>query len=353
MYNEGEVMGVYEPPFRLNEGILSLLAEVCELVGQVEVAHREVMTVHLRRENQIRSIHSSLAIEHNSLTLEQVTAILDGKRVLGPAHEIREVQNAAEAYAMMQSLNPLRGEDLLKAHRLMMNTLVREAGRYRSGGVGVMAGNQVIHMAPPAHLVPYQVQDLLTWYEKSLLHPLIKSAVFHYEFEFIHPFADGNGRMGRMWHTLLLAQWRPFFAWLPIEELVARRQKEYYQALQVADSEADCECFVRLMMEVIRDVLRELAPEVGGREVVDDRSSSDQVVTKLSASEREAVEALLGALGGDVLTARELMGRMGLRHRTHFRRHYLLPALAAGKIVRTLPDKINSPRQRYQRRFGS
>ena len=353
MYNEGEVMGVYEPPFRLNEGIMSLLAEVCELVGQVEVAHREVMTVHLRRENQIRSIHSSLAIEHNSLTLEQVTAILDGKRVLGPAHEIREVQNAAEAYALMQSLNPLRGEDLLKAHRLMMNTLVREAGRYRSGGVGVVAGNQVIHMAPPAHLVPYQVQDLLTWYEKSSLHPLIKSAVFHYEFEFIHPFADGNGRMGRMWHTLLLAQWRPFFAWLPIEEFVARRQKEYYQALQVADSEANCECFVRLMMEVIRDVLRELAPEVGEREVVDDRSSSDQVVTKLSASEREAVEALLGALGGDVLTARELMGRMGLRHRTHFRRHYLLPALAAGKIVRTLPDKINSPRQRYQRRFGS
>ena len=241
--------------------MLNLLAEVCELVGQVEVAHREVMSVHLRRENQIRSIHSSLAIEHNSLTLDQVTAVLDGKRVLGPAHEIREVQNAAEAYALMQSLNPLREEDLLKAHRLMMNTLVREAGRYRSGGVGVMAGSKVIHMAPPAHLVPSQVQDLLAWYEGSSLHPLIKSAVFHYEFEFIHPFADGNGRMGRMWHTLLLAQWRPFFAWLPIEEIIAKRQQEYYHALQVADSECDCACFVRLMLEVIRDVLKELSPE--------------------------------------------------------------------------------------------
>ena len=253
-------MGAYEPPFCLNEGILNLLAEVCELVGQVEVAHREVVSVHLRRENQIRSIHSSLAIEHNSLTLDQVTAVLDGKRVLGPAHEIREVQNAAEAYALMQSLNPLQEEDLLKAHRLMMQSLVREAGRYRSGGVGVMSGERVIHMAPPAHLVPYQMQDLLTWYVGSTLHPLIKSAVFHYEFEFIHPFADGNGRMGRMWHTLLLAQWRPFFAWLPIEELVAKRQREYYHALQVADSEGNCASFVCLMMEVIRDVLSELAP---------------------------------------------------------------------------------------------
>lgn len=261
VYNGVDVMGAYEPPLCVNEGILSLLAEICELVGQVEVVHRGVMSVHLRRENQIRSIHSSLAIEHNSLTLEQVTAILDGKRVLGPAHEIREVQNAAEAYALMQSLNPLLEEDLLRAHRLMMHTLVREAGRYRSGGVGVMAGERVIHMAPPAHLVPYQVQDLLAWYERSLLHPLVKSAVFHYEFEFIHPFADGNGRMGRMWHTLLLAQWRPFFAWLPIEELVAKRQQEYYRALQMADSEGDCACFVCLMMEVIRDVLRELVPE--------------------------------------------------------------------------------------------
>ena len=199
------------------------------------------------------------------------------KRVLGPPHEIREVQNAAEAYALMQSLNPLSEDDLLKAHRLMMNSLVKEAGRFRSGGVGVMAGNQVIHMAPPAHLVPWQIKDLFTWYQESDLHPLVKSSIFHYEFEFIHPFADGNGRIGRMWHTLLLAQWKSFFAWLPIEELIAKRQSEYYKALQMADDACNCSCFVTMMLEVIRDVLQEMPHATDAAPV--DRPSSDQVDT--------------------------------------------------------------------------
>ena len=141
-------MGKYTPPFQQNTTVINLLAEICELVGRVEVTHRDIISVQLRRQNQIRSIHSSLQIEQNTLSLEQVTAILNGKRVLGPPHEIREVQNAAEAYALMQLLNPLSEDDLLKAHRLMMASLVKEAGRFRSGGVGVMAGNQVIHMAP-------------------------------------------------------------------------------------------------------------------------------------------------------------------------------------------------------------
>ena len=171
-------MGKYTPPFQQNTTVINLLAEICELVGRVEVTHRDVISVQLRRQNQIRSIHSSLQIEQNTLSLEQVTAILNGKRVLGPPHEIREVQNAAEAYALLQSLNPLSEDDLLKAHRLMMASLVKEAGRFRSGGVGVMAGNQVIHMAPPVHLVPWQIKDLFTWYQQSDLHPLVKAPSF-------------------------------------------------------------------------------------------------------------------------------------------------------------------------------
>ena len=271
-------MGKYTPPFQQNTTVINLLAEICELVGRVEVTHRDIISVQLRRQNQIRSIHSSLQIEQNTLSLEQVTAILNGKRVLGPPHEIREVQNAAEAYALMQSLNPLSEDDLLKAHRLMMNSLVKEAGRFRSGGVGVMAGNQVIHMAPPAHLVPWQIKDLFTWYQESDLHPLVKSSIFHYEFEFIHPFADGNGRIGRMWHTLLLAQWKSFFAWLPIEEVIAKRQSEYYKALQMADAACDCSCFVTMMLEVIRDVLQEMPH--ASETVPFDRPSSDQAPTK-------------------------------------------------------------------------
>lgn len=339
-------MGDYTPPFRQSPAVVNLLADICELVGRVEVAHRDVLSVHLRRQNQIRSIHSSLQIEQNTLTLEQVTAILDGKRVLGPPHEIREVQNAAEAYALLQSLNPLKEQDMLKAHRLMMDSLVKEAGRFRSGGVGVMAGDRLVHVAPPAHLVPWQVRDLMAWYARSDLHPLVKSSVFHYEFEFIHPFADSNGRMGRLWHTLLLARWKPFFTWLPIEELIAKRQQEYYNALQMADSSCDCACFVVMMMEVIRDVLREMPQETA------DRPSSDQVPTKSGAGGQEAVESLLAALGNDTLSAAQLMERMGLAHRPHFRKFYLVPALESGLLERTVPDKPNSPRQRYRKNSG-
>ena len=272
-------MGKYAPPFQLSADVVNLLAEVCELLGQVEMAHRDSMSVQLRRQNRIRSVHSSLAIEQNTLTLEQVTAVLDGMRVLAPPHEVREVQNAAEAYELMQSLDPLSEEDLLKAHRLMMNSLVKEAGRFRSGGVGVMSGNRVIHMAPPADLVPWQIKDLMEWYRRSEYHPLVKSAVFHYEFEFIHPFADGNGRMGRMWHTLLLSQWKPFFAWLPIEDLIARHQQEYCAALQKADAACDCACFVCMLLVAIREALREL-PHFER----EDRPSSDQVPTKFRPS---------------------------------------------------------------------
>lgn len=236
-----------------------LIAEICEQIGRITVLHEGTISPHLRRENRIRTIHSSLAIEHNSLSLDQVTAILNGKRVLGNPNEIKEVQNAYEAYELMLSLDPSSIDDLLKAHRLMMNGLVPENGRFRSGNVGIFDGDVLVHMAPPAEFVPEHIHNLFSWYRNSALHPLIKSSVFHYEFEFIHPFSDGNGRIGRMWHSLLLGKWKELFFWLPMEELIQSRQKEYYDALGAADAQSDSSGFVELMLDIINESLKEIA----------------------------------------------------------------------------------------------
>lgn len=329
-------MNDYKPPFHITDKITFLIAEISEQVGRITVLQEGTISPRLRRENRIRTIHSSLAIEHNSLSLEQVTALLDGKRILGNPNEIKEVQNAYEAYELMLQLNPSSVEDLLKAHRLMMGGLVPENGRFRSGGVGVFDGSALIHMAPPAKFVPEHIDNLFLWYQQSKLHPLIKSAVFHYEFEFIHPFADGNGRMGRMWHSLLLGKWKELFFWLPIEELIRSRQKEYYDALATADKQADSARFVELMLEIILDSLKELT--VVGH-------SSDQVTDQ----DKTPVERLLSVIGDSTLSATELMALLGLSHRPTFRKNYLNPALRQNLIERTIKDKPNSKNQKYRK----
>ena len=259
----------YKPPLVIKDSMIALVSEISEEIGRISILQEgHVVTPHLRRKNRIRTIHSSLAIENNTLSIDQVTAIIDGKRVLGNPNEIREVRNAYDAYELMLALDPLSVDDLLKAHGLMMAGLIPENGVLRTRGIGVFNGQKVIHMAPPAEFVPGQIKDLIAWYKDSRLHPLIKSSVFHYEFEFIHPFADGNGRMGRMWHTMLLGNWKGLFFWIPVEELIQTRQKEYYDALNMADSLADSSCFVELMLEIIRDSLKELT---------DARNISDQV----------------------------------------------------------------------------
>ena len=333
-------MSDYKPPFHMTDKMTSLIAEISEQVGRITVLQEGTISPHLRLENRIRTIHSSLAIEHNSLSLEQVTAILDGKRVLGNPNEIKEVQNAYEAYELMLRLNPASVDDLLKAHKLMMNGLVSENGRFRSGGVGVFDGEVLSHMAPPVEFVPEHIQNLFAWYQKSELHPLIKSAIFHYEFEFIHPFADGNGRMGRMWHSLLLGEWKEMFFWLPIEELIQSRQKEYYDALGAADKQADSAGFVELMLEIIRDSLTEIT--VVGR-------STDQDSDQVTVQDKMPVERILSALSDETLSATELMERLGLSHRPTFRKNYLNPALEQKLIERTIPDKPNSKNQKYRK----
>ena len=323
-------MSEYKPPFHMTYKIINLVAAISEQVGRITVLSYGNLNPHLRKENRIRTIHSSLAIEHNSLSLKQVTAILDGKRILGNPNEIREVQNAYKTYEMMLELNPASVNDLLRAHKMMMDGLNPENGRFRSGGVGVFDGNVVVHIAPPAEFVPGQIQDLFDWYKTSEMHPLIKSAVFHYEFEFIHPFAGGNGRMGRMWHSLLLGKWNELFYWLPIEELILSRQQEYYDMLGKSDKAADSCAFAELMLEIILYTLKETS-----------------VVGSTDDSLPEPIKRLLNVLGDKKLSAAEIMEQLGLSHRATFRKNYLNPALELGLIEMTIPDKPNSRNQKY------
>jgi Fic family protein len=243
----------------MTDEITNLVIEIAELTGAMTVSEQLSKNPKLRRENRIKSIHSSLAIEQNTLTVEQVSDVIDGKRVLGPPQDIREAQNAYEAYEAMSGLNPYSVRDLLKAHKTMMDGLVKEAGVFRSKGAGVYAGSQLIHAGTPANYVPDLISQLFNWLKKSKLHPLIKGCIFHYEFEFIHPFADGNGRTGRLWHTLILSKWQEFFLWIPIETIIHERQNDYYKAINDSNTDGESTVFVRFMLELIRDLLKELS----------------------------------------------------------------------------------------------
>lgn len=248
----------YTPPFTITDEIMTLVADIAERVGHLTATVDQMPAPHLRKENRIRTIQSSLAIESNSLSLDQVTAILEGKRVLGAPNEIKEVKNAIDAYELLLELNPYKPEDLLKAHKLMMSDLVRENGRFRSGGVGVFNGEKCIHLAPPASRVPMLIADLFEWVKTTKVHPLVSSCVFHYEFEFIHPFADGNGRMGRMWQTLLLMQWKPIFAWIPVETIVKEHQQEYYAAIAQSDDKGNSTTFIVFMLRCLMRAIDEM-----------------------------------------------------------------------------------------------
>ena len=249
---------MYIPPFTITDAIASLIADIAEQVGLLTATTDNLPTPHLRKENRIKTIQSSLAIENNSMSVEQVTAIIEGKRVLGAPNEIQEVKNAIDAYELLLELNPYKEKDLLKAHKLMMADLVKENGRYRQGGVGVFDGKKCVHLAPPAERVPSLMGDLLNWVKQTKTHPIVSSCVFHYEFEFIHPFADGNGRMGRMWQTLLLMQWKPVFAWIPVETIVKEHQQEYYDAIAKSDAEANSTAFITFMLQCLKQALLEM-----------------------------------------------------------------------------------------------
>lgn len=252
-----EDMSRYQPPLTLTAKMLSLVADISEQIGQLSAGDDNRQTPQLRRGNRIRTIQASLAIENNTLSVEQVTAVLEGKRVLGLPREIQEVRNAFSAYESMPQWAPGERADLLRAHELLMYGLIDDAGRFRQAGVGIYRGEQLVHMAPPASRVTHLVDDLLKWQSASDWHPLIVSCVFHYEFEFIHPFADGNGRMGRLWQTLILSQWRPVLAYLPVEAVIREQQDAYYGALSAADQQAQATPFVEFMLQALNLALAE------------------------------------------------------------------------------------------------
>ncbi len=278
-------------------------------------------------------MHGSLAIEGNTLSEEQITAILDGKRVLAPPRDILEAHNALATYELMNKWAPHAESDLLAAHRLLMKGLLPDAGQYRLGGVGVMSGDKVVHMAPPASRVSILMRNLLRWLQKTNTHPLVASSVFHYEFEFIHPFADGNGRMGRLWQTLILSQWQPLFAYIPVESLVHQHQESYYAAIRQSNSESDSSAFVLFMLERILEAINSVASG----------NSSPHAAPHATPQVAALLKTLIGEMSRD-----DLMTQLGLSDRKSFSQRYLQPALQQGLIEMTLPDKPRSSLQRYR-----
>ena len=318
----------YHPPYTISPEILNRVAAISEAVGRLTVLTDKARTLRLRRINRIRTIHGSLAIEGNTLSEAQITAILEGKRVIAPPREVQEVKNALAAYDLFGTWKPEAEKDLLEAHRMLMSGLIDEAGLYRHGGVGVMAGQQVIHMAPPADRVPQLMGDLFGWLAAADVHPLIASSVFHYEFEFIHPFADGNGRLGRLWQSLILAHWNPLFADIPVESLIFEHQAEYYQSIKESTQKTDSAPFITFMLRMILDTVTTTAPQV-----------SPQVTPQVG----ELLAAIQGEMGREALQS-----ALGLSDRKSFRERYLKPALVDGLVEMTIPDKPNSRLQKYR-----
>ena len=311
----------YLPPFEHNDTIDALCMEIAELVGMLSPEAPLAKSPVLHRELRIKTIHSSLLIEGNNLDEEAVTAILDGKRVLGNSRDILEVENAKRAYDLLPQLDPYSIDDLLMAHGVMMEGLVSEAGRFRSKNVGVFDGEALIHAGTPASYVPEVMSDIFSWLGSTSMHPLLASCVFHFEFEFCHPFADGNGRTGRLWHTLLLSRWRPMLAWLPVERTIRQRQAGYYGALAESDAAGSSEAFVEFMLETIRDSILPFAKPESGRsqmrssvlEFFEGNPSGNvgQLAERLGCSKRTA-ERLVAELKEDGLLSRQGSPRAGL-----------------------------------------
>lgn len=277
------------PPFEITSEILTKITEIAELVGRINSTRHLSASPTLRRKNRIRTIHGSLAIEQNTLTIEQITAVLDGKHIIAPPKDIAEVQNAYEIYEHMDNLDPYSADALLFAHSIMMQGLVQEAGNFRSRPVGVVnLQGEILHFGTLPDYIPELVCKLLEWTKDSDLPMLIKSCVFHYEFELIHPFSDGNGRMGRLWHTLLLSKWNPLFAWLPVESIIHDRQQEYYDAINISNHEGESTRFIIFMLSAIKSTLSEAIKT--SDEVMDDMI--DESIAK-SAQRWNAVQTYL------------------------------------------------------------
>ena len=324
-------MSGYVPPFQITNEILSYVASISEKIGKMSAISNLESKPHLRRNNRIKSIHSSLKIEANSLSLGQVRDVINGKMVLGEQKEIQEVKNAYAAYEKMDEIDPYSIKSLKELHGIMTKYVVEESGDFRQGEEGVFNGDECIFMCPPARFVPEQMDALFHWMKqaKKNVHPLILSSVFHYEFVFIHPFADGNGRMTRLWHTVILVQWKSVFAYIPIESQIEKFQNEYYDAIAKCHVQGESTLFIEFMLSQIDKILDE---------IVDDNA---EYMT-------EYLKRMLDVMEYDVpYTATAIMELLGLKSKETFRKNYMNPALKHNLVKMTIPDKPNSKNQRY------
>lgn len=325
-------MEKYVPPFDITNKMFGLSSLIMEQVGRLSNVSELEKLPRLRRVSRIKSIHSSLAIENNTLSIQQVTDVIDGKKVSGPADDILAVKNAFAAYKELENIDPYSLSDLQKIHGIMMNGLVSESGKFRTGDVGVFdSDGNVIHVAPPADLVRGQVEGLFGWLKNSDTQMLIKSSVFHYEFEFIHPFRDGNGRMGRLWQTALLASWKPIFKYIPVESIIKDNQEEYYKVIRLSTAQGKSNQFVEFMLEVILKAITDIAGDAAKH------------YNHLSIQ----INKLMRVLESYPQSAQELMEKLGLKSRGGFRKNYLNPAIEAGLVGMTIPDKPTSKSQMY------
>lgn len=327
-------MSSYVPPYTISNRMLELVSDISEKVGKIS-SHKELESKpHLRRNNRIKSIHSSLKIEANSLSLSEVRDVINGHLVLGDQKEIQEVKNAYEAYKKIPEINPTSISELKKIHGIMTYRTVNESGVFRQGEEGVFSGDKCIFIAPPPHMVSGLMNDLISWMKRSegVVHPLILSAVFHYEFVFIHPFADGNGRMARLWHTVILYRWRNIFEYIPLESRIERFQTEYYDAIAQCHVNGNSDVFIEFMLDMIDQILDEVILQIN----------------KSNADTSEYVKRMLDVMEYDVpYTSNAIMEALGLKSKEALRKNYIKPAIELGLIRMTLPDKPNSKNQRY------
>lgn len=330
-------MEQYVPPFSITNRMLTCVAQIAEKTGMISNYHSFETKPHLRRNNRIRSIHSSLAIEANSLSLDEVKSVISGKAVIGPQKEIQEVKNAYQAYEQLGRFDPYSLDDLKAMHGVMTCLSVQESGVFRSHNEGAFNGDRCIFMAPPPQLVPDLMQQLFDWMKNARqeVHPLILSSIFHYEFVFIHPFADGNGRMARLWQTAILSEWNPVFQYLPLESRIHEYQDGYYEAIADCHAAGYSNTFVEFMLDKINLTL-------------------DWAIQQVSAKDAylpSAVQKLLSVMEYDVpYTAAQLMSMLELKSRVNFRKDYLDPALEHRLIVMGIPDKPTSRNQTYIRK---
>lgn len=327
-------MGDYRPPYTITNEILSYVSSISEKLGHITAITNLEVRPHLRKNNRIRSIHSSLKIEANSLSLGQVRDVINGKMVLGKKQEIQGVKNAYEAYEHFSEIDPYSIKDLKRFHSIMTKYVVEESGYFRLGEEGVFNGDQCTFMAPPVRLVPQLMDELFAWMkeEKDRVHPLILSSVFHCEFVFIHPFSDGNGRMARLWHTAILSKWNQIFEYIPIESQIEKFQDEYYDAIARCHVDGSSTIFIEFMLHQIDNILDDISAQVNK----DDEQLS------------EYIKKLLDIMEYDIpYTSKALMDKLGLKSKEGFRRNYLRPAIDLNLIRMTIPDKPNSRNQRY------